>query len=85
MQDVSACGPEKETCVANQTLKDKICLVPCDGLYSDIADDSLKQNMMKGRQPPIFSPNFKINIRFPYNGKRIEPSLKTVWSGHYVS
>ena len=39
-----------------QTLKDKSCLVPCSGLYADIADDSLQQttqaafehNLMKG-------------------------------------
>ena len=46
------CGPEKESCVANQTLKDKSCLVSCTGLYADIADDSryqsMQQNMMKG-------------------------------------
>ena len=49
------CGPEKESCVGNQTLADKSCLVPCTGLYADIADDSLKQtqafeqNLMKGK------------------------------------
>ena len=55
-QKVISCGPEKESCVANQTLKDKSCLVPCSGLYADIADDSLKQttqafeqNMIKGK------------------------------------
>ena len=49
------CGPEKESCVANQTLRDKSCLLPCSGLYADIEDDSLKQttqdfeqNMKKG-------------------------------------
>ena len=34
-----------EDCVANQTLKDKSCLVPCNGLYADTVDDSLKQDM----------------------------------------
>ena len=47
-QDFASCGPEKETCVANQTLKDKNCLVPCDGLYADIEDGSLDENVMKG-------------------------------------
>ena len=42
------CGPEKETCVANQTLWDDKCLVPCEGLYADIEDDSLKEDTMKG-------------------------------------
>ena len=37
-------GPEKKSCVSKQTLKDKSCLIPCTGLYADIADDSLKQN-----------------------------------------
>ena len=39
------CGPESEDCVANQTLKDKSCLVPCAGLYADIVEDM--ENMMK--------------------------------------
>ena len=47
------CGPEKESCVAKQTLKDKSCLVPCTGLYADIEENSFKQtmqaNMMAGR------------------------------------
>ena len=50
------CGPEKENCVGNQTLKDESCLVSCTGLYADIVDDSFKQatqafdqNVMKGR------------------------------------
>ena len=45
-----------ERCVANQTLKDKSCAIPCTGLYADIADDSPKQtlqafdkNVMKGK------------------------------------
>ena len=56
------CGPEQESCVGNQTLKDESCLVACTGLYADIADDSHHQlnrqntaaleqnmkNMMKG-------------------------------------
>ena len=43
-----AYGPEMETCVKNQTLKDKECLVSCGGLYADISDDSLRQNMVEG-------------------------------------
>ena len=50
-KDVTICGPEKDTCIANLTLKDKSCLVPCDGLYADVADNSLKQNVMKGKNP----------------------------------
>ena len=45
----TVCGPEKESCVANQTLKDKSCLVPCAGLYADIEDNSLQANKMAGR------------------------------------
>ena len=35
-------------CVASHALDDMNCLVPCDGLYADITDDSLKQDLMKG-------------------------------------
>merc|ERR1712130_203111 len=34
-----------EDCVANQTLKDKSCLVPCNGLYADTVDESLKNDI----------------------------------------
>ena len=47
-QDFPSCGPEKENCVTNQTMKDENCLVSCDGLYADISDGSLKKNMVKG-------------------------------------
>ena len=43
------CGPEKECCVGNQTLRDNSCLVPCTGLYADISDDSLRQTMQSMR------------------------------------
>ena len=52
-QEFATCGPEKEICVRNQTLKDQNCLVSCDGLYADISDGSLKQNVMKGSQSLI--------------------------------
>ena len=42
------CGPEKEVCVASHALDDMNCVVPCEGLYADITDDSLKQDLMKG-------------------------------------
>ena len=29
----------------SQAIKDKSCLVPCNGLYADTVDDSLKQDM----------------------------------------
>ena len=47
-QDSLSCGLEMEVCVANQTMTDKNCLISCDGLYADITDDSLKQNVMRG-------------------------------------
>ena len=63
-QESRACGPETEHCVKNQTLKDKNCLVSCDGLYADISDDSLiresdqlKQNIAKGKCKPQKSPH----------------------------
>ena len=46
IQEFPFCGPEQETCAANQTLEDEDCLVPCEGLYADLADDTLKQNMV---------------------------------------
>ena len=39
MQDLTYCGPKNEVCVQNQTLGNQKCLVPCEGLYADIADD----------------------------------------------
>ena len=63
MQVNTYCGPEASDCIANQTLDDASCLVPCDGLYADVADDtfyqlklqtmedlvkSLEENMIKG-------------------------------------
>ena len=45
-QDSIYCGPAMETCVVNQTLKDRSCLVPCEGLYAYIEDGSLKENVM---------------------------------------
>ena len=47
-QDIPFCGPEKEGCVKSQPLKDSSCLVPCHGLYADIADDSGVQGVIKG-------------------------------------
>ena len=44
LQDFNSCGPNKETCVANQTIEHNRCLVPCTGLYADTYDDSLKEN-----------------------------------------
>ena len=49
LQEVTSCGPEKEDCIRNQTLRDKSCLVPCTGLYADFKDDSLTQAMRKGK------------------------------------
>ena len=49
-QEFVSCTPESETCVANQTLKDKNCLVACDGVYADIAlsRDAMNQNTKEG-------------------------------------
>ena len=45
MQELTYCGPKNEICVQNQTLGNQQCLVPCEGLYADIADDSLNQKL----------------------------------------
>ena len=71
-QDFALCGLEKETCVAKQTLKDTKCLVPCDGLYADIADnyDTTIQNMKK-RCTIICNILFLKIDRFPNNIARV--------------
>ena len=57
LQEFTFCGPEKESCVATQTVNDKSCLVTCAGLYADVADDvddvrdavqTLAQELRKG-------------------------------------
>ena len=53
-QEFTFCGPEKESCVGNQTLRDQSCLIPCTGLHADVSDNSVQmtpfdQNVMKGR------------------------------------
>ena len=70
LKDVSVCSPRTEDCVANQTLKHESCLVPCAGLYADIADDIdslkqntdiLEQNVIKGKIAYIYT---KLNQLF---------------------
>ena len=69
LKGVSVCSPRTEDCVANQTLNDENCLVPCGGLYADIADDIdslkqntdiLEQNVIKGKIAYIYT---KLNQR----------------------
>ena len=45
MQELTYCGPQNEMCVQKQTLENQKCLVPCEGLYADIADDSLNKKL----------------------------------------
>ena len=52
-KDFTPCGPEKGTCIANQTLKDKDCLVHCEGLHADIVENSERINMVEGRHRPV--------------------------------
>ena len=40
LQDFTFCGPREESCVTNQTLRDRSCLIPCSGLYADAEDVS---------------------------------------------
>ena len=40
--------PREEGLRANVTLKDKECLIPCDGLYADIENFDLRQITMAG-------------------------------------
>ena len=76
LQDFAYCGPEQENCLANQTLKNKECLVSCEGLYADIADVSLRQDMMKGIGYLSF--RFRLQqliteLRIPHNNTRVGP------------
>ena len=63
-----------ESCVKNQTLRDDSCLVPCVGLFADIADDidslklttqALEQNVIRGRFNISLYSNLRICARFP--------------------
>ena len=65
-QVLGMCGPEKECCVGNQTLRDNSCLVPCAGLYAYISDDS-------GTKLRIF--NHNTCIRSPNADTKAEPSV----------
>ena len=69
---LSSCGPEKESCVANQTLKDKSCSVPCTGLYADIWDSS--QYLVKGKI--LMFAVIQYVIRSPHVDTEAEP-----WGG----
>ena len=73
------CGPERESCVANQTLKDKSCLVPCSGLYADIWDNSVKQNMMAGSRMYVVC--FNVQLSQHLKGRFEEPCP---WVGGWV-
>ena len=48
LQEIPYCGREKETCIANVTLRDNECLIPCEGLYADIENFDLRQITMAG-------------------------------------
>ena len=71
-QDFTFCDLAKETCVASQTLKGDKCLVPCEGVYASIVDNSLKQNVMEGRQSMAFR-YLLVNLRFQCFARRMWP------------
>ena len=48
LQEIPNCGQGKEECIANATLKNKDCLIPCDGLYADIENFDLRQITIAG-------------------------------------
>ena len=73
LQVLTFCGPWDEKCVANQTLKDKSCLIPCTGLYADITDYSVKQSgeafekyVVEGKNLKEFVILIRIQTRFPH-------------------
>ena len=71
-QDFTFCDLAKETCVANQTLKGDKCLVPCEGVYASIVDNSLKQNVIEGKQSMTFR-YLLVNFRFQCFARRMWP------------
>ena len=60
-QEFSFCSPEKENCVKRQPLRDNNCLVPCTGLYADVADDYEKDTVALGRNTIKGDHCFKFN------------------------
>ena len=74
-QEFASCGPEKGSCVGNQTLKNQSCLVPCTGLYADISDNfqmtAFDQNVIKGEILPSLALS-SILIRFQRPDSRAE-------------
>ena len=41
------CGPDKDSCIAEQPLHDRGCLVPCSGIYADITEELFLQNLRR--------------------------------------
>ena len=83
MQEFTYCGFEKESCVEKANLRDKSCLVPCVGLYADIADDSLKQTLqafdqtvMRGRILIRFFPSHLCTTGFHMLTRELGYDLK---------
>ena len=64
--------------MSNQTLKDVNCLVSCVGLYADIEDDSLKQNVLKGRWSQYLSPPCNVISGFNLMTQELGPNLKRI-------
>ena len=66
-------------CVARQTLRDDACLVPCNGLYADISDDSFERKTTEGVN--LEYPDVK-NICFTFRIAFVEqwpPPLWQLW------
>ena len=68
LQEFSICGPQSEICVANQTIQDDTCLVPCSGLYADVWDDSrVNHRVMAGTVRQIlFVEDFCVGVENLY-------------------
>ena len=41
------CGPDKDSCIAEQSLHDRSCLVPCTGIYADITEELFLQKLRR--------------------------------------
>ena len=76
-----ACGPDMESCVAEQKLRDESCLVPCAGLYADITEENfllqLRQKSKKTKNVEDGEENLRILTEKYTNYK--QDYVKQLW------
>ena len=62
--------------MARQTVRDDACLVPCNGLYADISDDSFQRKTTEGVN--LAYPDVK-NICFTFRIAFVEQWPPSLW------